>query len=127
MSKCAECKKYDDCRTGSGLVWPCGAFVPKKPMTNADRIRAMSDEELAWELMAWRCEAVARHHGVESEYPDTQKTILDWLQQPYGGADHTCETCYGGDMEHDEVDNPCWNCKGERSEWMPKEGADHED
>ena len=45
-------------------------------MTNADRIRAMTDEELAWELMLWRCEAVARHHGISSVYPDTQKTIL---------------------------------------------------
>lgn len=52
------------------------------PMTNADRIRSMSDEELAWELMTWRLEAVAKYHGVESQYPDTQKTILSWLQQP---------------------------------------------
>ena len=50
--------------------------------TNSDRIRAMSDEELAWELMVWRCEAVSKHHGVESKYPDTQQTILKWLQQP---------------------------------------------
>lgn len=56
-----------------------------EPMTNADRIRSMNDEELAWELMLWRCEAVARHHGISSEYPDTQKTILDWLQQPAKG------------------------------------------
>lgn len=63
----------------------CAAFnkqVEDKPMTNADRIRAMSDEELAWELMAWRLEAVARHHGIESQYPDTQQTILSWLRQP---------------------------------------------
>ena len=53
-----------------------------EPITNAQKIRAMSDEELAWELMLWRCEAVARHHGISSEYPDTQKTILEWLQQP---------------------------------------------
>ena len=53
-----------------------------EPITNADRIRAMSDDELAWELMLWRCEAVARHHGISSVYPDTQKTILEWLQQP---------------------------------------------
>ena len=53
-----------------------------EPITNADRIRAMNDEELAWELMLWRCEAVARHHGISSVYPDTQKTILEWLQQP---------------------------------------------
>ena len=50
--------------------------------TNAQKIRSMTDEELAWELMLWRCESVARHHGISSEYPDTQKTILDWLQQP---------------------------------------------
>ena len=53
-----------------------------EPITNADRIRSMNDEELAWELMLWRCEAVARHHGISSVYPDTQKTILEWLQQP---------------------------------------------
>lgn len=53
-----------------------------KSQTNADRIRSMTDEELAWELMLWRCEAVARHHGISSVYPDTQKTILEWLQQP---------------------------------------------
>ena len=63
-----------------------------KPMTNADRIRSMTDEELAWELMLWRCEAVARHHGISSVYPDTQKTILEWLQQPAEEDDHGHES-----------------------------------
>ena len=66
----------------------CIAFnsaADDKPHTNADRIRGMTDEELAWELMLWRCEAVARHHGISSEYPDTQKTILEWLKQPPKG------------------------------------------
>ena len=45
MNKCDNCKKYEDCSTGSGLVWPCGAYVPKV-VTNADHIWAMSDEEL---------------------------------------------------------------------------------
>ena len=58
------------------------AVTDRHQMTNADRIRSMTDEELAWELMLWRCEAVARHHGISSVYPDTQKTILEWLQQP---------------------------------------------
>lgn len=26
--KCESCTKYDDCRTGSGLTWPCGAYRP---------------------------------------------------------------------------------------------------
>lgn len=27
--KCETCTKYDDCRNGSGLTWPCGAYRPK--------------------------------------------------------------------------------------------------
>lgn len=61
----------------------CGRTKPiEKLQTNADRIRAMSDEELAWELMTWRLETEAKHQGVESNYPNTQATILEWLQQP---------------------------------------------
>ena len=53
-----------------------------KSQTNADCIRAMSDENLAWELMLWRCKATAKYHGIETQYPDTHSKILDWLQQP---------------------------------------------
>ena len=53
-----------------------------EPITNAQKIRAMSDEELAWELMLWRCEATAKYHGIETRYPDTHSKILEWLQQP---------------------------------------------
>lgn len=62
-----------------GDGWKCN-YIPVP--TNADRIRAMSDEELAWYLMLWRCEAVAKHNGVSSKYTDTHKNILNWLQQP---------------------------------------------
>ena len=66
-----------------GIVVECDNYIPKqKPQTNADRIRAMSDEELAWELMTWRIETCARLNGAESSYPHTQKSILDWLKQP---------------------------------------------
>lgn len=34
--KCENCKKYDDCRMGSGLTWPCGAYRP----INADHMPA---------------------------------------------------------------------------------------
>ena len=27
---CENCKKYEDCKSGSGLTWPCGAYVPKR-------------------------------------------------------------------------------------------------
>ena len=51
-------------------------------VNNADKIRSMSDEELSWFLMLWRCEAIAKHNGVSSEYPNDQKNIMNWLQQP---------------------------------------------
>ena len=86
--------KYDNCKdchsrcvyAGKDRKFVCingvsCKITTGKSQTNADRIRAMSDDELAWALMLWRCEAVARHHGISSEYPDTQKTILEWLQQ----------------------------------------------
>ena len=64
-----ECN-YNDCRYRT------------EPITNAQKIRAMSDENLAWELMLWRCEAIAKYHGIETRYPDTHSKILEWLQQP---------------------------------------------
>ena len=81
---CVNCKQNNSCT----MCWKtsnkkCPHFVQK---TNADRIRAMSDEELAWELMTWRLETEAKHQGVESNYPNTQKTILEWLKQPAEGG-----------------------------------------
>ena len=70
-----NCPLYGDCVA----EWE---KITKKTVTNADRIRSMSDEDLAWELMVWRCDAAARYHGIESVYPDTQQTVLKWLQQP---------------------------------------------
>ena len=83
MSKCTNCTKYDDCRTGSGLVWPCGAYVPKNPMTNADRIRAMSDEELAEAFVFWRSDwDFETHTGVFDTKEEAIAEELKWLQQP---------------------------------------------
>jgi hypothetical protein len=53
-----------------------------KPMTNGDRIRSMSDEVLAWELMMWRFDAFGKATGNQSNLPDSQKTILAYLKQP---------------------------------------------
>ena len=87
--------KYDNCKdchsrcvhAGKDRKFVCingvsCKITTGKSQTNADRIRAMSDENLAWELMLWRCEATAKYHGIETRYPDTHSKILDWLQQP---------------------------------------------
>ena len=88
--KCENCTKYDDCRTGSGLTWPCGAYVPKS-VTNADRIRRMSDEELASEMnqrsilticdivCQGDCKAIATLNKTSGEV--CEEIIMEWLSQ----------------------------------------------
>lgn len=52
----------------------CPNFVEPKLITNADRIRAMTDEELAdW---VWGVETAGRAYG-----PRGKKVWLDWFKQ----------------------------------------------
>lgn len=53
----------------------CGAGVQFAPTTNADRIRAMSDEELA----AW---AINEAPKIGFRYTSSEAGLLKWLQQP---------------------------------------------
>ena len=47
---------------------------PYKPLTNADRVRAMSDEELA----AW---AINEAPKIGFRYPSSETGFLKWLKQ----------------------------------------------
>lgn len=61
----------------------------KKVPTNADRIRSMTDEELA-EFCFRITDDVASYYGgdgYESKYPVASKGWLDWLKQE---AEHGC-------------------------------------
>ena len=53
------------------------AEIDKRQMTNADRIRAMSDEELAEFLSCCGCPCPARDC-----HASCKDCILDWLKQP---------------------------------------------
>jgi hypothetical protein len=65
-----------------------------QPMTNADRIRAMSDEELAeWLADTWDCHDCSEHERLGDnpllrEEPCDQKCeqhCFEWLKQPAEG------------------------------------------
>ena len=89
MMKCENCTKYDDCRTGPGLTWPCGAYVSKS-VTNADRIRVMSDEDMAiwlaeWSFCADACPVSPNEVEEAIGYccpGNCKEQALTWLQQP---------------------------------------------
>lgn len=94
-TKCTSCRKYLDCSTGSGLTWPCGAYVPVS-MTNGDRIRRMTDEELA-DSRVGRVKMPLFSVWIACDIQDkifleeraAVKAELDWIKQP----------CYGGDKD----------------------------
>ena len=77
---CADCKAAD---------WTGGAEIK----TNADRIRAMSDEELATFIseIADECERNTEcnqhFYGCDIEYC-VRESCLKWLQQPAQEDDH---------------------------------------
>ena len=48
---------------------------PYKPLTNADRVRAMSDEE----LVAW---AINEAPKIGFRYTSSETGLLKWLKQP---------------------------------------------
>lgn len=64
---------------------PCEDQKPLKPVTNADRIRAMSDEELA--LYLHNLEAQAINVGRADMQPESVETWLDWLKQEVAESD----------------------------------------
>ena len=69
----------------------CSAYIPI--MTNADRIRAMSDEELAESLSKTVVDVMCYSHGAEKSVDKMPKEIwenlvkeyLEWLKQPAEG------------------------------------------
>ena len=64
----------------------CGCVVP---MTNADRIMAMSDEELAKFLNEPFCDKRRTYEECTISYCGVcDQCVLDWLQQPAEAADY---------------------------------------
>lgn len=83
LNLCDRCAA--DCRherNPNEIVVKCGAY--KSPMTNADRIRAMSDEELANFIPDWRHTKACKCNEHEFIGCDNQceKCVLEWLKQP---------------------------------------------
>ena len=78
---------YENGQT-SAICPVCGGIGTHEiQMTNADRIRAMSDEELA-ELIDRETDSCAPTGDCEKMSRDCKACWLDWLQQPAEGDRH---------------------------------------
>lgn len=94
-SGCKNCP-VKPCETmnyrGSACAAQRAKFGLGDPMTNADRIRAMTDEELARHLhcIGWDCHLCAEHRRLDNEPllrnekcdENCFEHCLEWLQQP---------------------------------------------
>lgn len=95
--KCRGCEAFPKCTatsygdtTCSYLRYTYGMGEPK-PTTNADRIRAMTDEELVTVIA---CPAeIDGYEGIHpclrpGPYKDCKDCVREWLQQPCEEVDH---------------------------------------
>ena len=83
--KCTECAHYKECRSKRDLrrkYSKCPLAAGGRFLTNADRARMMSDEELAYLLHDYYCEGHA--DGLFHIYDAVPiGNIREWLKQPY--------------------------------------------
>ena len=83
LQRCAHPRPcYDD-----GQCHYKGECGHKAPLTNADRIRAMSDEELAKFLHEPFCDKRTLEECTISYCGVCDQCVLDWLQQPCEGGE----------------------------------------
>lgn len=76
MSDCRQCVDFDWCAEHED----CGLFK-QKPITNADRIRAMSDEELAEWFGKIQYDTAYYCAGEYEQHYPYPADWLDWLRQ----------------------------------------------
>ena len=98
MSKCKDCKHYQDCDEGwrfsEDANFDVACFEPNnKPKTNRDLINAMSDEELAKWKLTFPSDAMDRNGYCRIYWRapkrcrpelNCNKCLLDWLKAPAG-------------------------------------------
>ena len=99
MKYCKDCVGFDECKTTGRTVefavddGVCIDFDERKPQTNADKIRSMTDEELVVFLDEFSsrcldCAEDAKNQSCpiykEGHYCRPQD-IIEWLQQPAEG------------------------------------------
>lgn len=85
MSICVNCSHRKVCKgIDNQPCVECNQFFneDKQPQTNADRIRAMSDEELAELLSDDERACPPRHRNCRKHITECGGCWLEWLKQP---------------------------------------------
>ena len=93
MTDCKHCE-HAFCEYAGmerGFKVKCANYVPpRKPQTNADRIRAMSDEELEQAFYGGGLCSYIQGHDKQwcDDMPDCGNCVIQWLRQPVKDGDN---------------------------------------
>ncbi|MGN0348217.1 MAG: hypothetical protein ACI4DR_01640 [Roseburia sp.] len=79
--KCIDCQNVEMCldhNENQSLIGCTSGIPERKKQTNADRIRSMSDEELA----EFPCKVKSDYQWLEHEFPSEEESEewVEWLQ-----------------------------------------------
>ena len=81
-SLCKSCEYGDrNCPGVATYVFGCAQYEKRNPRTNGDRIRAMTDEELAKYLEGFGGTPPTCDTDGERDYKKCRDCWLDWLKQ----------------------------------------------
>ena len=121
--KCESCTKYDDCRNGSGLTWPCGAYRAKaesgtdiekliRKGKSFSRKRESIEDELIQDLTTTLSTLQAENKRMRAELDAA-------IKQLHGN----CTACTHYTPNHNE--GPCRTCKHEYYHLLNNESLDN--
>lgn len=121
--KCETCTKYDDCRTGSGLTWPCGAYQPKDkpncigcPYIHPDNGNCTAVGGFFTAVPAAHCPMIPE---LRAENEKLRAELDAAIKQLHGN----CTACKHLTPKHNE--GPCRTCKHEYYHLLNNESMDN--
>lgn len=128
--KCETCTKYDDCRTGSGLTWPCGAYQPKDkpncigcPYIHPDNGNCTAVGGFFTAVPAAHCPMIPELRAENEKLRAELERVKEERDAVVESIPHECKTCVyhtvffnGCTLDHD-CTNPDGGCSNNYDRW----------
>ena len=130
MMNCQNCTKYDDCRTGSGLTWPCGAYQPKDkpncigcPYIHPDNGNCTAVGGFFTAVPAAHCPLIPELRAENEKLRAELERVKEERDAVVESIPHECKTCVyhtvffnGCTLDHD-CTNPDGGCSNNYDRW----------
>lgn len=127
---CQNCTKYDDCRTGSGLTWPCGAYQPKDkpncigcPYIHPDNGNCTAVGGFFTAVPAAHCPMIPELRAENEKLRAELERVKEERDAVVESIPHECKTCVyhtvffnGCTLDHD-CTNPDGGCSNNYDRW----------